>query len=786
MLRVARSFLAISLCSNLPLLVFSQTTPTSVERPEVVYTKNAVEWPAPVPDGGLLLTVSGPQNLHVRQECPAGNWARFSLIDEGGQTRPDGVYKWELVVQAGWEAVVESGWFEIQGGRPVAEGTGEPQAVVVEVNAPENSLYVDSQGRVGVGTSVPESQLHLKGTTPTFTLEDTTAGGGAFTLRALEKGDGSFGLFDQMTGEARWLIDREGRMGINTTTPTSTFTVDGYIEATKGFLVDGRPLRGFGLVGGSQPLYLEGVSNSLFGTNAGNGTMTGTYNSFFGVDSGSATTSGAGNTFMGWGAGKSNSSGNDNSFFGAGAGVSNTASRNSFFGQNAGNLTTTGSYNSFFGQNAGRANVTGSDNSFFGVWAGEDNVSNQNSFFGAYAGRDNTTGYANSFFGTAAGSLNTTGNSNSVFGAQAGGWYGSENSFFGAYAGNVNFGGSDNVFFGYYAGQGNHTGSDNSFVGAYAGSDNDSGYDNVFLGRDAGRSNTTGYQNSFLGRSAGYANTVETGNTFLGYLANLNPGGNPGTNPVTNATAVGHRAYVAQSNSLVLGSIAGVNGAGSYINVGIGTTTPARQLHLAGANAVFRMDRTTDTASFILVRTDPSGATPWKTFVVGTNASGLNQGEFIINDIGSAVGGGGNRRMTISNDGSVTFTGQVYAAGFTPTSSRAFKTNIRTFENALDTVNRLRGVRFDWKESGTPAVGLIAEEVDEVVPEVVAHENGTAKGVNYANLVAVLVEAVKEQQAIIQEERRRNEEQQHTIARQQKDFDSLKSEVETLKALLGK
>jgi len=142
--------------------------------------------------------------------------------------------------------------------------------------------------------------------------------------------------------------------------------------------------------------------------------------------------------------------------------------------------------------------------------------------------------------------------------------------------------------------------------------------------------------------------------------------------------------------------------------------------------------------------------------------------------------------MTISNEGDVTFTGSVYATSFTPTSSLAFKTNIRTFENALETVNHLRGVRFDWKDSGKAAVGLIAEEVNEVVPEVVALEGGKARGVNYDNLVAVLVEAVKEQQAIIQEERRRNEEQQNTIARQQRDFDSLKSEVETLKALLGK
>ena len=144
---------------------------------------------------------------------------------------------------------------------------------------------------------------------------------------------------------------------------------------------------------------------------------------------------------------------------------------------------------------------------------------------------------------------------------------------------------------------------------------------------------------------------------------------------------------------------------------------PARQLHIAGSNAVFRMDRTADTAAFMLVRTD-TGGTPLKTFVVGTNASGANTGEFVINDLGTEVGGPGSRRMTITNNGAVDFTGIVTAPVIIETSSLAFKSNVRTYENALDTVNRLRGVRFDWKDSGTPSVGLIAEEVEGVVPEV--------------------------------------------------------------------
>jgi len=91
--------------------------------------------------------------------------------------------------------------------------------------------------------------------------------------------------------------------------------------------------------------------------------------------------------------------------------------------------------------------------------------------------------------------------------------------------------------------------------------------------------------------------------------------------------------------------------------------------------------------------------------------------------------------------------------GWTTYSSRRWKKNIRTLDSALDTVMSLRGVSFDWKATGIHDVGLIAEEVGEVVPEVVAYEEeGTdAQSVDYARLVAVLIEAVKEQQAEIDE-----------------------------------
>lgn len=92
----------------------------------------------------------------------------------------------------------------------------------------------------------------------------------------------------------------------------------------------------------------------------------------------------------------------------------------------------------------------------------------------------------------------------------------------------------------------------------------------------------------------------------------------------------------------------------------------------------------------------------------------------------------------------------------TGVSSRRWKMNIKPIEDALSKVRKLRGVSFDWKDSGRRDIGLIAEEVGKIVPEVVTYEdNGVdAKGLDYAHLMALMIEAVKEQQRMIEEQRK--------------------------------
>ena len=77
-------------------------------------------------------------------------------------------------------------------------------------------------------------------------------------------------------------------------------------------------------------------------------------------------------------------------------------------------------------------------------------------------------------------------------------------------------------------------------------------------------------------------------------------------------------------------------------------------------------------------------------------------------------------------------------------SDESLKTNIKTIENSLETIKSLRGVSFDWKETGCGSYGVIAQELEKVLPELVKGDD--IKSVNYNGLIGILIEAVKEQQ----------------------------------------
>jgi hypothetical protein len=298
--------------------------------------------------------------------------------------------------------------------------------------------------------------------------------------------------------------------------------------------------------------------------------------------------------------------------------------------------------------------TTGSNNTALGTYALQNNNAGQNNTgAGSYALWSNTIGSNNMASGAFALWLNTTGNSNTAHGA----WT-------------------------LYT---NTTGSRGTAVGASSMRDA-TGNDNTGVGNSTLFS-TTGNWNVGVGSEAGVRVTTGSGNTLVGGLADVQDG------TLTNATAIGHRASVGRSNAIVLGSIAGTNGATDTVNVGIGLTNPNERLQV------------------------------WGDIRVGTSPTT-----------------GCLQRM----DGS--------ALVGTCSSDERFKRDITSFEPALDRVAALRPVHYYWRAEAFPTrhfgssqtYGLIAQEVEQVLPEIVTTDAQGYKAVDYAKLPLLAIQAIKE------------------------------------------
>ena len=116
----------------------------------------------------------------------------------------------------------------------------------------------------------------------------------------------------------------------------------------------------------------------------------------------------------------------------------------------------------------------------------------------------------------------------------------------------------------------------------------------------------------------------------------------------------------------------------------------------------------------------------------------------------------GSNEFRFESDGDFHADGDVVAFSTTVSSDRKLKENIQVVPNALDKVEALNGVTFDWKRDGTPSAGVIAQEVQEVLPEAVKEVTPVKGGdshlsVNYHALTSILFEAIKELKAEVEQ-----------------------------------
>ncbi len=451
---------------------------------------------------------------------------------------------------------------------------------------------------------------------------------------------------------------------------------------------------------------------------------------------------------------------------------------NYLIGHHAGSSITSGMHNTFFGYEAGYSNTQGYDNIFIGYQAGYSNVG-----YGEFKGANNI------FIGNQAG-FNNRGAAFSE--------YGHDNIFIGKEAGFNNVNGPCNLFIGVGAGYNNvgSTSSDggyNIFLGNNAGYSNISGAGNVYVGMEAGYTQTTGTSNSYIGEYAG-RDASGSGNTFVGETSGKNSKGNFNTalGAYAGLTAV---ASVNITNNTFLGAEAGKWMEEGSSNAMVGYNAGAD--HELGSENVFigsyagygsgGMTVAGDGNVFIGYRAGYYENGSDKLYIENSSSSSpLIWGDFTNNRVvinGNSGHNPNNRTFYANGTAGGDF------AWFNDSDVR-LKKDIHTIDNALDKVLNMRGVTYFWKEEDKQSMGrqlgFIAQEVEGVLPEVVDNTNDSYS-MQYAPITALLVEAVKEQQAIIkklQEENKKLKKDYSRVDKLEKANDALKAEIDQIKTLL--
>jgi hypothetical protein len=106
---------------------------------------------------------------------------------------------------------------------------------------------------------------------------------------------------------------------------------------------------------------------------------------------------------------------------------------------------------------------------------------------------------------------------------------------------------------------------------------------------------------------------------------------------------------------------------------------------------------------------------------------------------------------TASSGYKLNVAGDIQAVGFYYSSDERLKDNIKPIENALEKIKKINGVTFTWKKDDKADLGVVAQNVETVVPELVMADKEGMKSVKYGNITALLIEAVKAQQVEIEE-----------------------------------
>jgi len=563
-----------------------------------------------------------------------------------------------------------------------------------------NLFWDNSNYRLGIGTNIPDTKLHIEGSDDGLLRLKNTTDNKVWDIGYESNSSEDYFFIDENGSNRRFAIKAGGNVGIGTTSPWVRLHVHESSTSASGVILNTQATSSSYYVlnasaGGTSRLYVRADGNVGIGTTSPSSKLTvsnGTQNSFevecpsglsgsgntiAGGSSGESLTTGVGNTFYGCLSGCLTTTGSDNVALGFAALFNNVGNRGSiaigsyalYFADNRTSSTVT-TYNIAIGNSALRGSVTPTNN-----------TGTNNTTIGDQSMYSNSTGSNNSALGKEALFSNTTGNNNTSLGYRS--MY-------------INSGGSDNTAVGYGALRYNQGGNYNSALGDLAAYQNTSGSKNTCVGYLAGEQNQTGNNNTIIGTEAGkgVSSNSYSNNSFLGYHAGY--------------------AITSGSNNILLGYQAG-------------------DAITSGANNII-----------IGYDIDASSATISNEIRIGnTSNNTLYCYAAYLTNVGTT-----REDLYVDNTGKV---------GYISSSVR-YKDNISDMED-IKWLYKLRPVNYTYISDSLKIkqYGLIAEEVEQINSSFVSYRDGKVETVTYSSLITPMLKAIQEQQQQIEQLKSENQ-----------------------------
>jgi hypothetical protein len=446
----------------------------------------------------------------------------------------------------------------------------------------------------------------------------------------------------------------------------------------------------------------------------------------------------------------------------------NSGSTNTAVGVSALGANTTGTTNTAIGHTALQNNTTGVSNTAIGAWTlTAITTANANTAVGWGALRYNTTANSNTAVGSGAMQNNTTGNGNTAVGnaSLATNTTGVNNTALGtnALADNV---GNYNVGVGALALRLNVSGSSNIAIGHSALEWHTTGQGNTVIGDTAGNLITTGSYNTIIGKYTGEESlsnniVLADGQGNIKYRwdgTNNNIYGNVNVSGSITGQILSTNGIVSGSSQVIgiLSSLNTYTGSNDTTN----TTQNSRldQLSTASGSAITRLTALEVETSNLETFTSSINTTIKTRLNAETVVSGSSQVT-----LSSTTGGGTSDNVRFGSLGigmaASGTSGRIDAANDVvafSTSDIRLKENIVPIPNALEKISKISGNTYDWRAELKDVhgyegndVGVIAQEVEAVLPQLVQDRDNGYKAVKYDKLVALLIEGIKEQQTQI-------------------------------------